>query len=136
MMNDLQNFSSQIVASGTALTPNGVTAATALQDPSGLSMNQINQYMDTLAQLGLNRYSVLKSSASASGSTSYTGGPGSISTSTGVSPNSTAPGAGITSPVGQGAAGVGLGTGQWLVDSAGNLGGEILGFIAKGAIAP
>ena len=109
MINDLQNFSSQIVSSGTALTPTGVTAATALQNPGNLSMAQINSYMNTLETLGNNRLSVLQGQAAASGYSGYAGPSASASTSTPVAAPSTSPGGGITNPVAQGALGIPLG---------------------------
>lgn len=108
MMTDLQNFSSQIVASGNAQTPTAITVANALQNPSNLSLKDIKSYMDTLTTLGQNRLGVLQDQAKASGYTGYTGQQANTQTSTPVATPGTGFGSGVTNPVAQGVLGGGL----------------------------
>jgi hypothetical protein len=108
MMTDLQNFSSQIVASGNAQTPTAITAANALQNPSNLSLKDIQSYMNTLTTLGQNRLSVLQSQAGASGYTGYAGSPATPQTSTAPATSGTTPGSNVTNPLAQGIIGGGI----------------------------
>lgn len=131
MVNELSNFSSQILNAGTALTPTGVTAATELQDPSRLSLNQIGDYLGTLGDIATNKLSVLQGQAQASGYTGYAGNPVNPVTSTNVSNPSTAPGANISSSGGQFRGGIGIDVGRWAMDVSKNgLAAGLMGFIA------
>lgn len=129
MLNDLQKFASQMLSAGGGGTPTGTQAATDLMNPGLLSMSQIQSALNTLDTLGTNQVAVLQNQAKASGVSGYAGNPAAVSTSTPVASPSNSPGAGVTSPLGQAAAGTGLDVGSWALNTAKNLGSELVGFI-------
>ena len=135
-MGDLKNYTSQLISSGYGGTPTGAEASTLAQDPSKLSYKDLTSYLQTLKDLGGNRKAVLDSTIQQlGGSSGYTGNQTSTVTSTTpATPGVTGYGTGITTPGGQATAGVGLGVGSWAINSASKLGGEIMGYIAKGLI--
>lgn len=125
-MSDLKNYTSQLLASGYGGTPTGTENATLSQDPSKLSYNNLTAYIQTLKDLGGNRKAVLDSLiGQLGGSQGYTGNQTSLVTST-------TPASNVTNPGGNLAGGVGLGVGSWALNSASNLGSEVLGWIARG----
>ncbi len=130
MTNDLQKFSSQILAAGAGGTPTGVQMATDLQNPRNLSLSQINDYLTTLKALGGNQLSVLQEQAKASGYTGYAGNPTSVTSSVTPSAPGTAPGSGLTSPTGQFLGGVGLDVGKNIAQQASNLTEALVGYAA------
>ena len=134
MINDLQKFASQMLAAGAGGTPTGVQAATDLMNPALLSVGQIQYALNTLDALGTNQVAILQQQARATGNTGYAGNPASTVSNVDVSPVGTALGAGITSPVGQFSAGLGLSAASWAKGVLSDLGGEILGFITRGLI--
>jgi len=134
MINDLQKFASQMLAAGAGGTPTGVQAATDLMNPALLSVGQIQYALNTLDALGTDQVAILQQQARATGNTGYAGNPASTVSNVDVSPVGTALGAGITSPVGQFSAGLGLSAASWAKGVLSDLGGEILGFITRGLI--
>ena len=136
----LNKYTQQIIGAGGVGTPTGVQAAAALENPDGLSMAQIQKYLVDLNTDGQNQKAKLQEQTNqAGGSGIYTGSP--ASTSTNIAPTTAntsqnTPGAGATTPVGQYAAGQGLGLLSWAQGVASNLGPEIASFIAGTFKAP
>lgn len=139
LMSELNRYSSQLIGTG-SLTPTGVTAATQLQDPSNLSLAQIDSVLQTLSDAGNNQVYNLQQQAqnAAPGNSIYTGAPANPVSSTKPAPVASAgtPGGGITNPMGQFAVGGGMQLGGTIWDSLKNLEGELIGWLAKGAAAP
>ena len=104
----------------------GEEASTLSQDPSKLSYKDLTSYLQTLKDLGGNRKAVLDSTIQQlGGSSGYTGNQT-------QQVNSTTPASTVTNPSEALVGGVDLGVGQWAINTASNLGGEIMGYIARG----
>lgn len=106
MLSELQNFSSAILNSGTALTPSSVSEATALQNPGTLSVPQIEAYLENLHRVGETKLSNLQQQAGSLGYSGNTGNQAQSYSSTTPMPQSTAFGGNVQDPLAQGAIGV------------------------------
>ena len=114
MLSELQNFSSAILNSGSALTPSSISEATALQNPGTLSVNQLTTYLQDLEGLGKAKQSVIQGQANNLGYGGYTGTQTTAPQSVPNMPNSTVPVVGnIQNPLAQWLTGATLGVGNW-----------------------
>lgn len=135
LMSELNRYSSQLIGTG-ALTPTGVTQATQLQDPSNLSLSQIDGVLQTLSDAGNNQLYNLQQQTNQAvpGNSINTGTSVNPVTSTKPAPVASpgTPGGGKATPAQEFARGTILNIGHWALGAVQNLAGEALGWIAKG----
>lgn len=109
--NEIQTYANQILsAKQSANLPTTQDEQLASQDPGNLSARGLQAVFDTWDTLGGTNVNVLNraSQGAYGGTTGYTGQTPSFNQNIQASPVSSAPGSGLTNPVAQGAAGVGL----------------------------
>lgn len=111
VMGELRKFQSQLLSSGAGGIPTDVSNTINSTDISKLSLKDINTALETMDILGKNQQAVLQGqSTSSMGKTSlYTGTPQQVTSNVPVATPGAGVGAGITSPLGQFAAGSALG---------------------------
>lgn len=125
-LTELQNYTSAIISSGSALTPTATSALTELQNPQHLSYNQMKYYFSILKDLGTNRQAVNQGQISnlGGGNVGYSGTQQSVTGAFPTAPQNTNGFSGLQNPTLQMLAGGGM-----------NLGGKALSLGAQGATA-